>query len=557
MKPSLHLLLTFLFLALFSFTSQSQKNKAKYTDFDRGYRYWYYENYDSAFLMFDRYVNNADDTLRKATAYKYLGEMQWNINDFYASQESLTAALHSLNPSDTAHHAELGIVYNLLGNVSQHLERYDEALGFYNKALTFVGASPYRYELMNGKATALQKMGNYQAAIAVYDAVLAKQPGDAYLLARIIDNRAKTRWLQDPGAETLPEFWQALQIRIDSQYTPTLNASYAHLSDYYAKPNPDSALWYADQMLHQATQNKSPEDVLEAIDKLIRLSPSPASKEEWYRQYKNINDSLQLSRDTTRYRYALIRYDVQKSKADNLQLQQHITRQQLYLYGLMLLAVAILAGGYAWYNKRRKRMKEEAANAIRNARLKTSQKVHDVVANGLYGIMNELEHRNTMEPNKLITKIEDLYEKSRNISYEEIAPAETVAYDRQVHDLLSDFANDTTKVLIIGNQPAFWNNLNSKQKTELQLTLNELMVNMKKHSQAKNVVIQFRQENNAALIRYKDDGLGFRANVQFGNGLQNTVTRINSLQGAVNFEKSDKAGVSIAISFPLQSANHD
>ena len=75
---------------------------------------------------------------------------------------------------------------------------------------------------------------------------------------------------------------------------------------------------------------------------------------------------------------------------------------------------------------------------------------------------------------------------------------------------------------------------------------------MKKHSQAKNVVLQFKQEHNKGLIQYKDDGIGMSADRKFGNGLNNTVSRIKSLQGAINFEKNERAGLPIVISFPLE-----
>jgi signal transduction histidine kinase len=265
-----------------------------------------------------------------------------------------------------------------------------------------------------------------------------------------------------------------------------------------------------------------------------------------------LNDSLQLSRDTTRNRFALIRYDVQKSKADNLTLQQHVTKQRLLIYGLTAIAVIIIIGLSIWYDKRRKRIKQESENAIRESRLKTSQKIHDVVANGLYVIMNELEHGQLDDTEPLLTKIETLYEKSRNISYEDSLPGTSNAdYDTQIHELLSAFSNDQVNVFVIGNQPAFWGKIGNTQKKELQFVLKEILINMKKHSCAGNVVIQFKQDNSTGFINYKDNGIGFPADFKFGNGLHNTVSRIRSIKGEVNFGKSEEGGASIAISFPL------
>ncbi|MEJ0104201.1 MAG: ATP-binding protein [Bacteroidota bacterium] len=505
---------------------------------------------DSAFLMFSRAANTAVDSMEKSKAYNYMGIMQRKAGDLYGAQESLTAALRTLDVKNEKQRNLIVFVYNALGNTSLDLKKYDEAIGFYDTALAITKEKDYILEIMNGKATALQKKKNYAAAITIYDSILYLQPGDRTLTARAISNRAKTKWLQDSSYPALNEYRLALKIRVDSQDNRGLNASYAHLSDYYARIRPDSALFYAQKMHEKAKEIESPDDILEAADKLIRLNNSPALKEHWYEEFKKLSDSIQMARDTTKSQFALIKYDVQKSKADNLILQQHITRQRLLMYGLIILAIILVVALSLWYSRRRRRLKLESENAIRESKLKTSQKVHDVVANGLYIIMNELEHDKTIDKEPLLNKIEDLYEKSRNISYEDL-PGNSTDYDKQIHQLLTSFANEHTKIIVIGNQQTFWNKVTASQKQELQLVLNEIMINMQKHSRAKNVVIHFKQEKDIAFINYKDDGVGFRAGAEFGNGLKNTVSRIRSINGQVNFEKSGSEAVSIAISFPL------
>lgn len=569
MNPANRLLYSVVLGVLFSSGIRSQQPPAKDTDYDRGYYFFYYKKWDSAFLMFNRYINNPDDTLKKGKAHSFLGEIQWNIGDLYGAQQSLTDAISTLDARNEKHQEEIGYTYNMLGNVSLDLKRYDEAINFYDEAIKIFTGTDYLLEVMNGKATALQKKGIFNEAIAIYDSMLRLKPANPLLVARITDNRARTKWLKEPGYRALGEFYAALKIRSDNQNSAGLNASYAHLSDYYAKQHTDSALWYAHKMYERAKENESPDDMLEAIDKLIRLSNSSVSKEYWYAVFKQLNDSLQFSRDTTRNRFALIRYGVEKTKADNLalkfeieqrkvdnlELQQGYTRQRFLLYALILLATFIITSLFAWYNKRRKRIKQEAENAIRESKLKTSQKVHDVVANGLYGVMNELEHNETIEMERLLNKIEWLYEKSRDISYEDtVTDNSGIDYKNHVHALLQSFSNEKTDVFIVGNEQTFWNQLTSNQKPQLQLVLNEIMVNMKKHSQATKVAIAFRLEDTTALITYKDDGIGFLSGMELGNGLKNTVSRIKSLNGEINFGKSDSGGASITISFPLHQS---
>lgn len=531
-----------------------RKDKApgKYTDFERGNAYNNNGRLDSALFMYNRYISNADDTLKKGAAYRYIGDILWEAGDLYGAEESATGAIRTLDPFNKAHDTELCYTYRLLGNINFDLQHYDEAVNMYNRAMDFSTNADFPLEVMSDKAVAFQKKGAYNKAIAVYDSIILLNPADRSLVARIIDNRARTKWLEGSDSTVLPGFWSALQIRTDSQYNRGLIASYAHLADYYTKPDPDSALWYTRKMFQQAQTMQSPTDRLEATDKLIRLDNSSTTK-GWYNEYKKLDDSLQLSKDTTRSRDALIRYDSQKSKAENFELREHNTRQRLLLYGLIIVATLVIALLWSWYNKRRKRIKLEADKEIQQSKLRTSQKVHDVVANGLYVIMNELEHGKTIEKEALIARIEGLYEKSRNISYEDNAAGSNGEYDKQISQLLTSFASEQTKVVIAGNGPAFWKRISDHPKQELQLVLKELMVNMKKHSQANNVVVVFKQENNKGLISYTDDGIGFKPDHQFGNGLNNTVNRIKSLHGEVIFGKSEKDGASITISFPLQS----
>jgi len=551
LRSSTYLFLIAVAVSFCGCSSKSKKASSDYTDLQWGKFLYYYEKTDSAFMMFSRAVNSATDSMEKGEAYNYMGVMQRGAGDLYGAQESLTAALKALDVKNKKHSNLIAALYNTLGNTSLDLKKYNEAFVFYDTALSFTRAKDTILEIMNGKATALQKMRNYDEAIAIYDSILYLQPANKALIARAMSNRARTKWLKDSSYPALQEYRSALKIRVDSQYNVGLNASYAHLSDYYSRIQPDSALFYAQKMHEKAKEIKSPDDILEAVDKLIRLNPSSALKEHWYEEFKKLSDSIQMARGTAKSQFALIRYDVQKSKADNLTLQQHITRQRLLIVGVAALAIIVIAVLSLWYGRRRRRLKLESENAIRESKLKTSQKVHDVVANGLYTIMNELEHGDAINKEPLLNKIEGLYERSRNISYEDL-PGNSADYDKQIHQLLNSFANEHTSVFVVGNQQTFWNNVTPFQRQELQLVLNEMMINMQKHSHAKNVVIHFKQENGNSFINYKDDGIGFPPGLKFGNGLNNTVSRIRSLNGQINFEKNSGQGVSIAISFPLE-----
>lgn len=543
-------------LLLWSCGNKSRQQVLQYSDFDTANKYYKADKNDSAYLLYNRFVNNAprDSVFKRGQAYRYMSDILWTAGELYAAEEAGVEAVYILDSSEEKQRTELGHTYNLLGNIYHDLNQDDKAINNYGKAIYFLEKGDYMLEAMNGKAIALQNLKRYEEAIRIYDTIITLKPQSNELIARSIDNRAMTKWLLHPESSPLPGFWEALKIRLNSADSWGVNASYAHLSDYYyTHSKRDSALWYAHKMLAAARLNNNPPNVVMAMDKLVNLSNTVPEKQYWYSAYRTLDDSIRFARDTTRQRYAAIRFDYQKNKADNLILKDENRKQRLTMYALIILGLLIIAGIRTWYIKRKRRMREESETAIRDARLKTSQKVHDVVANGLYRIMNELEHGTTIDKEPLINKIDDLYEKSRDISYEGNTYRNDETYARHIQHLLAGFDNKQTHVQVTGNEQGFWNKISGRQKNELELVLNELMINMKKHSQAKNVLISFKEEGNNTFINYRDDGIGLQPGQQWGNGLNNTVNRIKGLNGNITFGKSREGGVHILISLPLQS----
>lgn len=87
---------------------------------------------------------------------------------------------------------------------------------------------------------------------------------------------------------------------------------------------------------------------------------------------------------------------------------------------------------------------------------------------------------------------------------------------------------------------------------ELTYILQELMVNMKKHSAAANVVVKFEDMGNQIKIQYADDGIGLPSDFQYGNGLANTENRIASIGGKITFGNSTEQGLHILILIPTE-----
>jgi signal transduction histidine kinase len=512
---------------------------------------------DSAFIYFNKVTKESKDSFLVGMAYTYMSNIQQDAGDFFGAQETAVAGIKLLTEDSLWHRYSIGSLYNNLGRSNVGLKKYDDAIDNYHSAIRIQPHPDYQNTYRNNIAVALREKGRYKEAL---DSLLSIKVGpneNRRSLARRATNMASLRWKVDPGFNPLPDLHNALSLRIREKDGYGVTASYNHLAAYYQKSNIDSALFYANKMYVGAQKTNSSDDELDALRKLIALSPAFKSK-QLFEVYQRLRDSVQITQNAAKSQFAFIRYESEKNKADNLLLQEEnaqkklqILRQGVFTYGSILSAVLIVALAVWRYRKKKLQMRLEAETAIRENELRISQKIHDVVANGLYRVMSEIEHVQSIDKEPLLDKIEDLYERSRDISYEPVKKQNEAAL--QIHQLITAFATVNIKISVVGNKEELWKGVPSMIVKELEQVIQELMVNMRKHSDARHVVFHFSRSDRHLEIAYKDDGHGFSSNFIKGNGLKSTGTRINQIGGEITFATETAKGAEIKILIPILS----
>ncbi|WP_039053265.1 ATP-binding protein [Sphingobacterium sp. T2] len=73
--------------------------------------------------------------------------------------------------------------------------------------------------------------------------------------------------------------------------------------------------------------------------------------------------------------------------------------------------------------------------------------------------------------------------------------------------MIKSFGRDNLKVLIVGNDDV-WSFVKPVIKKELFPIIQELMVNMNKHSGATEVILKFQIEEGQLSLSYSDNGVG-------------------------------------------------
>jgi signal transduction histidine kinase len=82
----------------------------------------------------------------------------------------------------------------------------------------------------------------------------------------------------------------------------------------------------------------------------------------------------------------------------------------------------------------------------------------------------------------------------------------------------------------------------------LYRTLQELLINSKKHAQASLIYLTISQDGEIISGTYSDNGKG-ASELKIENGLTNMEIRILALNGTINFETSNGNGFKASFKF--------
>lgn len=525
-------------------------------DYDLAYQFLEEGKNDSSFHYFNKAKEQfliQKQNLPVANCLINMGNIQFDQGDFFGSQETVLSSLIYLNQKKSADHQLLSLAYNTIANATDELKQFDDAVRYYTLAIQYCNDPVLKLKYKNNLSVSLRNAKKYKESIALGEENLSLAKLGSKDFARFLNNLAKAKWQNSSSSIPLKDYWLALKIRLQQGDLWGQQSSFASLSQYYTHINADSAFYYAKKQYDIAKKINSPDDQITALKALIDINPTQGKI--YFKKFMVLNDSLQNARTAAKNQFALIRYESEKSKAQNLVLEKENEKKESHLLiqriGIGFLLFSIVLGVF-WHKKRKQRLELEAQNKIKQNQLHLSKKIHDVVANGIYRVMAEIEYKEAIDRDGVLDKLDDMYQKSRDISHE--VEEQTVAeapYSEKLADLLKSFASDHRRVLIAGNESDLWSRLNKRGKEEVRHVLQELMVNMKKHSQADQVVIRFENQNNQLEIFYKDNGIGLADSKTYGKGLSNMVSRIESIGGEIIFVREEGKGLSVKINVPI------
>ncbi len=497
------------------------------------------------------------DSLMAGKSLVNMAIIMSNQGDYYGSQQVSIEANKILSPKKIENLEILSSNYNCLAIVSENLKQYDKAIEFYGKAIKLSNDTITKLAYFNNIGNSYLQKKEYFRALNHFKYILKSKKAKTNKVdyARLINNYAKANYLINKNYDPIPLYKESYNIRKQENDLSGQNYVLASFVEYYHNKDINKTRMYSNERYKVTKQMKNPDDQLEVLQNLIIQNPHDYLK--YFNEFSSLNDSLKLARNSAKDQFALIRFETEESKAQNLKLQKdntekkyQIIKQQIFNYSISILSLIAGISGIIWYKKRKQRLLLESENKLKEQQLKTSKKVHDVVANGIYQVMTKIENQNDFNKEQALDELEFVYEKSRDISYEN-TDSHDEKFNEKISKLVASFKNDEINTFTVGNQEETWETVTKSTQTEIYQIIRELLVNMKKHSEANNVVFKFEKINNLINISYADNGIGISDELIFKNGLSNTVSRIENINGKITFETKTEKGLKVNISFPV------
>jgi len=211
-------------------------------------------------------------------------------------------------------------------------------------------------------------------------------------------------------------------------------------------------------------------------------------------------------------------------------------------------------------NKQQEIAARRVLDAEEHERRRIASDLHDGVGqmlsvaimniNSLAGKISENEESNILAKNSLAL-VTDCYDEMRSISHQMIPSALLKAgLAPAIRDFISRIDQNKIKVDLSLNN--IDNRLSEQTETVLYRVIQETVNNVIKHSNASKLSIQIDSDGEELSAIIEDNGQGFdKESVKKGLGIENMISRIKLLNGAIEFDSRLGSGTIVAIYLPL------
>ncbi|BBE16826.1 sensor histidine kinase [Aquipluma nitroreducens] len=530
------------------------------------------------------------DSLGIAAIYNKLGiiaQKQGRLKDALQNQIEALKIYQNLKLNKY-----VGYTLNNIAIIHQNLGNNEKALEYHQRALE------YRISLKDqeGEATSYGNMANLYArmhdtiqAINYYEKALAlsRELKKDELICANLSNIGNIYMARKDYSKALGLFNESLQIKEKIGDAKGISSTLSRIGTVYTETgrfkDASVALNHSLKMAKSAVVLEEELSALLGLAKLKALTHETDSSFVLMRQYIVLKDSVydnrlkqQILDVQTQYETDKLEQDLYLIKKDKefteVKLQQRKTELWLLIFVMISITGAAIFLFYRHQQRQKaaanaERIQEQEAriNAVFQAqeeeRRRIAKELHDGVGQTISAIkMNyqslsgkAAEKELAPEFEKIGKMLENAGTEVRNISHQMI-PKELEQFG--LIPAIEGMLN-----LHLGNSPlkvefehsGFVERIGQHVELVLFRVLQELISNVIKHSQARQVSVQLIKLNTHVVMNVTDDGIGFDAESKEkgGIGLLNMASRIDAIKGHLHFESEQGKGTTVTIRTPI------
>ncbi|WP_428232502.1 sensor histidine kinase [Flavobacterium sp.] len=549
---------------------------------------------DSAYF----YYLQAQKIYAKIHDYDQLGRMYFYKacllfydGKFVECEVEITNALKYLKNSKSAK-----LLYScntLMGNCLEKLLMYDQALKYHHlalgnlKVLKRVGkdtdvVNNYNITSVINICNLYDVKGDFKRSVKELSPLISPELEKKWpaLYAAVLSNLAYSKMKNKEYKNVESMFLKSLKIVDSLADTPNSIYKKIHLGEFYlTQKDTLHSLKFLKEAYDVSVKMKHTNQVLNTL-KLLKIADS--KKKMFYaNRYIEVSDSINSLQSRTSNKYARIEYETASLEDQNKVLTKKNFYILIFSFALFLLLSAIFVLIYLKYkNKELKFVKQqqndsdeiyqllneqqEKINAAKDdEKNKIAKELHDGVMNRIYGVRMNLGFFNSKVDEKTIEKRKEYIFELANIENE----IRTISHDLSqdsflesndfnilVSNLIKDQKGVSKTVFHYTIEEEFnWDDIENIYKINFYRIIQEALLNIHKHSNAKKVEVKVQLIDNHVLrLSIIDDGIGLDINsVKKGIGLSNIKERTVSLKGHFEIKSRMGEGTEITATFVI------
>jgi len=559
-----------------------------------GASYYLRSDKDSAFTAYQNSekIYQALDAYQLGEVILYKAYIYYDIGDYEMCESEAFKALKKLQSENL--NTKVYDCYNLIATALDGQDNSEEAIKYFEMALNKLEIfkengytddyiDGLRGSCYNNMGLVYEKMGRLDDAIAIYNKALSYtdiKRSSPNLYAKLINNLGHAKFKKKDYSGLPTMFFKSLKIRDSLNNVAGEVASRINIGEYYvATGDTLRGIEYLKLAYRDANGIKSSTDMLMSLRKLA--DADKANSSYYNKKYFRITDSLKDVSKRNHNKFARIEYETQKLEDEKAALD----RKNNFIIGVSVIVLLFVAAIFIIYylNSRNKELlhiqEQQKANEeiyqlmfeqqgkIDSARSEEKNRIamelHDGILNNIYAVRLNLEFSNRKTDEQAIENRKGFIKELQNVETEIRAVSHdlsrSIAFDQDKNFenilgfMITSQKNKFDTVFEADIDPDIdWEAMPNTHKVNVYRIIQEALQNVNKYSQAANVVVRVKKNNDTILIAVADDGVGFDTQVAAeGIGLKNLKKRSEALNGNLEIESALGAGTSIRVHFAL------